>query len=140
MAFIIAFVNTCTKCKLEVGSVLCDSSQMAHQVWVWCWACLAQLSAAWVLGLSPGWTGHCAHGQPSSRRMHVAPSQGTYLDGSQRPARAHRSLGQVISLWSLPSPASALLLHPYFIFPSPQDVFLASVPSLYCMQTSCPER
>lgn len=70
----------------------------------------------------------------------MVPSWGTSLDGSQSLARAHKSLGQVISLCSLPSPASALLLHLYSIFPSPQDVFLASVPSLYCVQTSCPEQ
>lgn len=74
------------------------------------------------------------------RGMHMAPSWGASLDGSQSLARAHKSLGQAISLSCLPSPASALLLLLYFIFPSPQDVFLASVPLLYCVQTSCPER
>lgn len=34
VAFVIAFVNTCTEHKLEVGRALCDSSQTTCQVWV----------------------------------------------------------------------------------------------------------
>lgn len=33
---------------------------------------------------------------PLPRWMHIAPSQGTLLDGSQSPARAHKSPGRVI--------------------------------------------
>lgn len=134
--------HLCTKRKLEVGSVVFDSSQTVHQVWVWYQACLAR-------SLQPGHLDYpkldwlpwpALHPEGCTWPHAHGPPRGTSLDGSQSPAGAQKSLGQVISLCSLPSPASALLLHPYFVFPSPQDVFLASVPLLYCVHTSCLEQ
>lgn len=136
VAFAIAFVNTRTKCKREVGSVLYDPSQTAHQVWVWCWARLAQLSSAWALGLPPNWTDHRAHGQPFARGDAHGPILGRlpgWVSKSCQGTQISRA-GDFIVLSSFPSLCSASSSL------RPQDVFLASVPLLYCVQTSCPER